>query len=82
MSDDIRCEDCCREIGTTLQPQYKVPAWICETLLNRRIGGTPYTVSGPTADWLLCRDCCGTILLGAEPGYMPLDRNMFGPPGI
>ena len=82
MGDHNHCEDCCRELGTHDQPQYKVPAWICETLLNQRLGGTPYNISHPAKDWLLCRDCCSSILLGVEPGYVPFDRNMYGPPDV
>ena len=75
-----RCEDCCRKIGTYDQPEYKVPAWICQTLLNQRLGGTPYEVSDPKEDWLLCRDCCGEILLGVKPIYVPF-VDPFGPVG-
>ena len=80
MGDDNRCEECERLIGTHDQPKYKVPAWICETILNQRFGGTR-TISHPTKDWHICRDCCGETLLGVKPVYVPFDPNMYGPPG-
>ena len=77
-----RCEDCCRALGTFGQPEYKVPAWICETLQSQRLGGTLDPVSDRTKDWILCRDCCGEILLGVKPVYVPfVDPFKFGPDG-
>ena len=55
---------------------------ICETLQSQRLGGTLDPVSDRTMDWILCRDCCGEILLDVKPVYVPfVDPFKFGPDG-
>ena len=70
MSEE-RCEDCERKLDQN--NQYKVPAYICETLLHSRLRGdpTPLTLSPPSKSWILCRDCCAEILLNVKPTYVP-----------
>ena len=76
MSEE-RCEDCERKLD--LNSQYKVPAYICETILHSRRRGDPkpLTLSPPSKSWILCRDCCAEILLNVKPTYTPFDPTLL-----
>ena len=82
MGDRNRCQECERELDP-LNNEYKVPAFICETILNARLHGRirPFTISNPQKNWLLCRECCVSVFLGVEPSWAPFDPNMYGTEG-
>ena len=83
MGDCNRCQEC--ERGLDSDNEYKVPAFVCETILNDRLRGRmvhyTYTISDPSKSWLLCRDCCASILLGVEPAWTPVAPDQYGPVG-
>ena len=82
MGDRNRCQECECALDP-LNNEYKVPAFICETILNARLRGRirPYTISNPQKNWFLCRDCCVSVFLGVEPGWNQFDPDMYGPVG-
>ena len=81
MGDRNRCEECERALDP--DNEYKVPAFICETILNDRLRGRikPFTISPPHKNWFLCRDCCVSTFLGLEPAWTPVDPEKYGPVG-
>ena len=82
MGDRNRCQECERGLdpGTN---EFKVPAFVCETVLNQRLSGRikPHAISNPNKTWYLCRDCCVSIFLGIEPKWTPFDPNLYGQEG-
>ena len=83
MGDCNRCEEC--ECGLDTANEFKVPAFVCETILNERLRGRrvhyTYTISDPSKVWFLCRDCCVSTFLGLEPAWTPVDPEKYGPVG-
>ena len=81
MCDLNRCQECERKLDH--ENEFKVPAFVCETVLNERLRGRikPYTISNPQKNWFLCHDCCVSVFLGVEPVWTPVDPNKYGKEG-